>query len=249
MNPNLAVRSALAADARLTVVAGSPQQLRWSQSWPIVLRPTGQASVHLVHGAGGPLAGDAFSLAIEIGPGAELDLRSAAATLVQPGLEPGAARWDVTATVAEQAALHWAPEPTIVTDGAALESTVRVDIGAGGSAVVQEIVVLGRHGKRGGRYRGSLVATVAGEPLCTHVTLLDGHDTALSGPGGIAGARAVATVLVAGRDGGSGAGEQPGARWAWTGLDGPGAMLLAVGAPGAVTRIVERECAGLLESG
>src|SRR3712207_8513049 len=33
---------------------------------------------------------------------------------------------------------------------------------------------------------------------------------------------------------GAGAGERPGVRWAWSELDGPGAVLLAVGEPGAV---------------
>ena len=59
-------------------------------------------------------------------------------------------------------------------------------------------MVLGRHGERGGRYRGELRVDVGGEPLLAHRTLLDGADPALCGPAGTAGARAVGTLVLAG---------------------------------------------------
>jgi len=237
------VRHGLAAAASLRVEPGPRQLIRWEHAWPIVLRPTGADRVHLVHGAGGPLGGDRLSLSLDVAAGARLRVHSAGATLVQPGAEGGTAHWDVFATVAGH--LHWAPEPTIVTDGAALDSHLRVDLAAGGTAILQEVVVLGRHGQLGGRHRGALTVTVAGTPLIAHVTHLDGADPALSGPGGSAGARASGSVLVAGLPGGSGAGERPGVRWAWTPLAGPGALLLAVGEPGAVTAVLDAEVGGL----
>jgi urease accessory protein len=111
--------------------------------------------------------------------------------------------------------------------------------GGGGRALLREVVVLGRHGGRGGRYRGELTVTVAGAHLMTHTTLLDGADAALSGPAGTAGARAVGTLLVVGcSDSPDGGGERPGLRWAWSALDGPGRVLLAVGDPGPVTALL-----------
>ncbi|SHJ91475.1 urease accessory protein [Pseudonocardia thermophila] len=237
------MRYGVSAAASVQVLPGERQRIRWSQAWPILLRPTGDDRVHLVQGAGGPLGGDELSLTLDVGAGARLDLRSAAATVVQPGADGGCARWSVTAAVA--GCLHWAPEPSIVTDGAELDSRLRIDVARGGSAVVVETAVLGRHGQRGGRYRGELVATWAGRPLLTHVTQLDGADPVLSGPGGSAGARAVGSVLVVGRAGGSGAGELPGVRWAWSPLAGPGAVLLAVGDPGAVSAVLHEQLVGL----
>jgi urease accessory protein len=242
------MREGLTAAAALDVTSspGARQRVSWKQAWPVVLRPTGEGSVHLVHGAGGPLGGDRLSLTVDVGPGAALAVRSAGATLVQPGVVSGdPARWDVTARVGPAGRLDWAPQPTVVTDGAAIDATVRVELAADATALVRELVVLGRYGRRGGRYRGGLDVTVAGEPLFSHVTVLDGADPALSGPAGTAGARAVASLLVVGRPGGAGAAEQPGVRWAWSELDGPGSVLLAVGEPGPVTALLDDFTAAL----
>lgn len=233
------MRHGLTAAASLQVEPGPRQRIRWTHAWPVVLRPTGEERVHLVHGAGGPLGGDVLELAVDVAGGARLDVRSAGATIVQPGTDGGTARWSVTCAV--DGHLHWAPEPTIVTDGAALDSTLRVDLAPGATAVVVETVVLGRHGQRGGRYRGEQVVTVDGRTLLAHVTHLDGDDPALRGPGGTAGARTVASVLVVGLPAGCGAGEEPGVRWAWSPLVGPGALLLAVGAPAAVAAVLDAQ--------
>lgn len=234
------MRHGLTAAAGLQVDRDQERtRMRWSQAWPVILRPTGDERAHLVHGAGGPLGGDVLSLRVDVAQGARLELRSAGATIVQPGIDGGTARWDVTCAV--DGHLCWAPEPTIVTDGAALDSTLRVDVAAGATAVVTETVVLGRHGQRGGRYRGEQVVTVDGVQVLAHVTHLDGNDPALSGPGGTAGARAVASVLVVGVPAGSGAGEDGGVRWAWTPLSGAASMLLAVGTPAAVAAVLEAQ--------
>jgi urease accessory protein len=236
-------RTALSAAASLSVgPAPGRQQLRWSQAWPVLIRATGPDRVHLVHGAGGPLGGDDFSLDVEVLAGASLSVRSAGVTLVQPartGAVAGPAHWRVAAEVGAGARLDWAPEPTVVCDGGAMRSRLRVRLAADAAAVVRELVVLGRHGQRGGRYRGELVVDVAGEPLLAHTTELDGADGELSGPGGTAGARAVGTLLLAGGAAagercGEPGGEVAGVRWAWTELAGPGRLLVAVGEAGAV---------------
>jgi urease accessory protein len=106
---------------------------------------------------------------------------------------------------------------------------------------VRETVVLGRHGQRGGRYAGALHVAVGEVPLLAHTTVLDGADAALRGPAGTAGARAVGTLVRAGALPlpAEAVGESDGVRWAWTVLDGPGAVLLAVGAPAAVTAVLD----------
>jgi urease accessory protein len=207
-----------------------------------VLRPTGAGRVHLVHAAGGPLGGDDLALAVDVGAGAGLAVHSAGATLVQPGAGTSApARWAVDIAVGTGGRVHWAPEPTVVSDGAALESVLRVALAAGAAATVREMVVLGRHGERGGRYTGATHVDVDGVALLAHTTVLDGADPALSGPAGTAGARAAGTLLRAGALPlpAAAAGESDGVRWAWTPLDGPGAVLLAVGTPAAVAAVLD----------
>jgi urease accessory protein len=239
------VRAAIRAATRLTVeAAAAGQRVRWAHAWPVVLRQTGPERVHLVHAAGGPLGGDDLELAVEVGAGSRLAVHSAGATLVQPGAGTAAgsaARWSVTVRVGAGGALSWAPEPTVVSDGAALDATLRVELAAGAVATVREVVVLGRHGQRGGRYAGGLEVVVDGVPLLVHTTVLDGADAALSGPAGTAGARAVGTLVRAGSEDvpGARAGETAGARWAWTPLDGPGGVLLAVGTPSAVAAVLD----------
>lgn len=243
-------RDGLTATASVVVdaCAGRPR-IRWTQAWPIVLRPTGDARVHLVHGAGGPLGGDVLALDVRVGAGATLAVRSAGATIVQPGRGPDPARWDFDVVVDAGASLDWAPEPTVVTAGADYRTSLRVDVAAGARAVVREVVVLGRHGSAGGRYRGRLDVTVDDHPLLAHMTSLDGEDPALCGPGGAAGARAVGTLLVAGATTAAGpgalpdaaladVGERPEVRWAWTDLAGPGRALFAVGEPAAVITLL-----------
>jgi urease accessory protein len=146
----------------------------------------------------------------------------------------------VAVDVAPDGRVHWAPEPTVVADGAALESTLTVTLAAGAAAAVREVVVLGRHGQRGGRYTGVTHVVVDGVALLAHTTVLDGADAALCGSAGTAGARAVGTVVCAGEAARpvGGQGEADGVRWAWSELEGPGAVLLAVGTPAAVTAVL-----------
>jgi urease accessory protein len=185
------------AAGELDVTAG--QRVRWRAEAPVVLRRTGPAQVHLVQAAGGPLGGDQLELRIRLAAGTELTVATAAATVAQPG-RPGSgpAFWTVTAELAEGARLHWLPEPTVVCDGAELHATLRLTLAEGATALVREQVQLGRHGQRGGRYRGVLAADYAGAALVRHTTVLDGADTALTGPAGTGGQRLVGTVLGAG---------------------------------------------------
>ncbi len=238
-------RAGVRATTRLAVEsADGAQRVRWAHAWPVVLRQTGRWRVHLVHAAGGPLGGDELGLDVEVGAGAAVAVHSAGATLVQPGAGAAAgvpARWTVTARVGGGGRLDWAPEPTVVTDGAALESTLRVALAAGAAATVREVVVLGRHGQRGGRYAGGVEVVVDGAALLAHTTVLDGADPALCGPAGTAGARAVGTLVCAGAvgRGRAGSGETADVRWAWSALEGPGAVLVAVGTPAAVASVLD----------
>lgn len=233
------------ARAELTIEPGPHgARLRWRSAPPIVLRQTGPHRVHLVQAAGGPLGGDDLTLDVHLGAGATLELRSAAATVVQAGGRPAAAQWTMAASLATGAELDWRPEPTVVCDGAELRSRMTVEVQRGAQATLREVVVLGRASQSGGRYHGELAVDFDGAPLLNHTLLLDGADPALVGAAGTGGARVVGMLAVVG-EGVDGlvpdAGEEPGLRWACSPLDGPGWLLLALGDRATdVTRVLDQ---------
>ncbi|MGH3935850.1 MAG: urease accessory protein UreD, partial [Pseudonocardiaceae bacterium] len=233
------------ARAELTVESGpAAPRVRWSSAPPVVLRPTGPHRVHLVQAAGGPLGGDDLGLNVHLGPGTVLQVRSAAATVVQPSHPDAAAQWTVTADLADGAVLDWRPEPTVLCDGAELRSSMQIGLQRGARALLREVVVLGRADQRGGRCHGELTVELDGVPLLTHTLLLDGADPALAGPAGTGGARAIGTLAAVGEGIGrppKDTGEEPGLRWACSALDGPGWLLLALGDRATdITRLLDQ---------
>jgi urease accessory protein len=210
-------------------------QVRWRDDAPVALRPTGPGRVHLVQAAGGPLGGDELGLDVRVAADAAVEVRSAAATIAQPGPGGDPARWSVTATVA--GTLRWWPEPTVVCANADYRARLCVDLAEGARLVLREQVVLGRAGEAGGRFQGRLTVRVDGVPLLDTETVLDGADAALSGPAGSAGFRVFDSVLVAGPDLpklDEAAYDEAGARSAILPLDGPGYLLMALGATSAL---------------
>lgn len=224
----------------------------WRCAPPVVVRPTGARRAHLVQAAGGPLGGDELALDVHLGAGSSLQLRSAAAMVVQAGRPAAPARWTVVAELAVGAVLDWRPEPTVVCDGAELHSRVRVALQRGAGAVLREEVVLGRAGQCGGRFTGELAVELEGIPLLAHTLLLDGADPVLAGPAGTGGARVVGMLALVGK-GIAGpaqdAGEKPGLRWACSTLDGPGRLLLALGDSPAGVAVFLDEAAGEICAG
>lgn len=221
------------ARAELTVEPGhGAPRLRWRCAPPLAVRQTGLHQVHLVQAAGGPLGGDELSLDVHLGAGTGLRLRSAAATVVQPGSPAAPARWTVSADLEGGAVLDWHPEPTVICDRAELQSSMTVALHGGARSILREVFVLGRDGQRGGRLAAELIVDYDGVSLLAHTLLLDGTDPGLTGPAGTGGARVIGMLVVVGEGGDDpteNAGEQPGLRWACSPLDGPGRLLVALG--------------------
>jgi urease accessory protein len=172
--------------------------IHWRDDSPIVLRPTGPDQVRLVQAAGGPLGGDELALAVTVDAGARLRLGSVAATVAQPGPAGDPSRWRVDLDLGPDADLRWTPEPTVVCAGADHRTELHATVAAGARLVVREVVLLGRSGEPGGRYRGRLAVDVAGEPLLRNESVVDGLDPELSGPAGTGGHRVLGTLVVAG---------------------------------------------------
>ena len=238
-------RGCVQAHAELVLESGpAAPRLRWRSAPPVVLRPTGPNRVHLVQAGGGPLGGDDLALDVHLGPGTCAQVCSAAATVIQAGSPAAAARWAVSADLAQGAALDWRPEPTVICDDAELRSSTAVTLQRGARAMLREVVVLGRAGQRGGRFCGELTVEFDGVPVLAHTLLLDGADPVLTGPAGTGGTRVIGMLLVVGEGTAGppeGAGEQPGLRWACSALDGPGRLLLALGDNhSAVSELLDR---------
>ncbi len=161
---------------------------------PLVLRRTPEA-VYLVNAAAGPLGGDRLSLRITVRAGAALCLRTVAASVALPGLDGGESVLTVTATVEEGGCLEYLPEPVVVADRARHATDIRVTLADGARLVLRDELILGRHGERGGSYRGRLRVDYADRPLLRQSLEVDGSDEATLGPAILSGHRAAGTLL------------------------------------------------------
>jgi urease accessory protein len=200
-----------AADA-----AGRTHLTTLSADGQLAARATGAASsrataarVHLVGAAAGPMGGDEVVVLLEVGPGAVLEVRSAAAAIALPGGsgDGAAARVRTEITVASGGRLDVACEPTVVCAGAALVARTAVEADRDADVRITERTVLGRYGEAGGTWAGRSSADVAGDPVLR--TTLDSDLLEARG------ARAVVTVLALGPTSASRtAAAHPGPPWA-----------------------------------
>ena len=197
----------------------------------MVFRSTADA-LYLVGGAGGPLGGDELSLAVAVGDSACLAVRSAAATLAQPGSRPGPSYMTMRFTVGNGATLDWQPEPLVSVQGSdhlldttvALSSTARLRL-------VDELV-LGRAGEAPGRLRVRCRVTREGVAILAHDLDLGAGSPGWDSAAVLGDARAVVSVLVVGPDAPATAtvASDPaeGSRAAWLPLAPDAALLLAL---------------------
>jgi urease accessory protein len=164
---------------------------------PLVLRRTPDA-VYLVGGAAGPIGGDLLGLRIDVGAGATLRVRSAAASIALPGPDGLESVLTVTADVGAGALLEYLPEPVVVSAGSRHATVIRVTLAEGASLVLRDELLLGRHGEAGGAARSVLSVDYAGRPLLRQALEVSGSDAVSRGPALLAGHRAVGSLLLAG---------------------------------------------------
>ena len=157
---------------------------------------TGWARVVLVQTIAGPLAGDRVTIDVEVGPGAALELVGNAATLAYPSEEP--ARHIVRMRVGAGGRLMWTPEPVILAADCNLEASLSLELASGAAAYTRELVVLGRHGERPGRYRSSLRCELDGAPLLHDAVEIDSGGVLASSAAVLAGAGAFASLALLG---------------------------------------------------
>jgi urease accessory protein len=157
--------------------------------------PPDLAHVALVGQTALLLGGDSVEVEIEIGPFARLQLREVAGTVAYDG-RGLPARWTTRIRVAAGAHLHWAGEPFVVCDGAAVERATTIELSDSASAWVRETLVFGRSGESGGRLRSRTDVRRAGRPLLTEDLSVD--PASRGAPGMLGGNRVLDTICALG---------------------------------------------------
>lgn len=141
------------------------------------------------------VAGDDVSVGMRVGPGVRLELVEPAGT-VAFDMRGGSARWGVDIEVDDGGELVWRAEPFVVATGAVVERQVEVALHGSGTAVLREVLVLGRVREAGGVVRQRLRVSSAGTPLLAEDLVLDGGNPRV---GVVGGHRVVDSVTVLGR--------------------------------------------------
>lgn len=187
--------------ARIAIVAersGSGTRLATLRSDPpVALRPAAGA-VYLAASAAGPIGGDEVHLDVTVGAGADLEVRSVAATLVLPGPSAEQSAATTVVSVGGDGRLQWLVEPTVLVSGCDHRSDIRIDLAAGAELVWREEVVQGRTGEAGGSVLQRLRIDRSGRPLLRAEHALGPRWPASSGPVGTGGRRALGTLTVVG---------------------------------------------------
>ncbi len=111
----------------------------------------------LVTTSGGVTDGDTLKMAIEVGPGGHAVATTQAAEKIYRAARAAEhCAMDIAVTVGEGATLDWLPQETIAFEGARLRRRTVAEVGAAGSLLACEMVVLGRAAS-GERFTGGLV--------------------------------------------------------------------------------------------
>ena len=178
-----------------TSVGGATRYRTLRSDPPLLLRITPHA-LQLVGGAAGPLGGDRLAYEVTVGAGATLTVRSVAASMVLPGTDDSVL--DIAVDVADGAHLDWYPQPVISVVASRHIQRTRILLAPTATLRWSEALVLGRSGEEPGSLTSVLRVERAGAVL-HHTELRIGADTpGLDGPAGLAGARALVSVISVG---------------------------------------------------
>jgi urease accessory protein len=182
------------AFVRIEDVGGESRVVEMRCEPPLVLRETPDA-LYLVGAAGGPLGGDELSLRVDVAARAHLQVRSAAATLAQPGPRGGPSTSSTVLTVGDGGCLVWEPEPLVSVRGSHHEIFTTVELGETARLRLVEELVLGRFDEPPGRVITSLRVNHGGRPLLAHDLDVGADAPEWAGAAVLGSARAVRTEL------------------------------------------------------
>ncbi|WP_200827189.1 urease accessory protein UreD [Thermomonospora echinospora] len=143
-----------------------------------------------------PHNGDRLRVEVTIGPGADVYITSAAATVALPGPAPGHACYDVVLRVEESARLRWLPEPVVSVSGSDLRQSIRVELAPTARLLLGEQQILGRAHEPTGRLDSRLSVRCDGRTLLDQHTVYGPGAPGWDGPAVLAGNRATGQLLL-----------------------------------------------------
>ncbi len=189
------------AGARIAVEAtgGCTRPVCLRSEPPLIVRSTPDA-VYLVGGAAGPLGGDDLALDIEVGPGAELEVRTVAASIALPGADGKRSRLEINAHISDGGHLRFIPEPSVAAAGC--NHVVDVHIALAGDARVlwRDELVIGRHGELPGAWSSRLCVDRDGFPILRHGIRIGEDAPGWAGPAVLNNASCIGTLLAVGNE-------------------------------------------------
>jgi urease accessory protein len=148
------------------IVAHRDRQPRIECGGGVAARRTEPDTVHLVSAAATPLGGDAIHIRVVVEPGAQLRVRTAAATVTLPGSATVESHAFWTLEVAGDLDLD--PQPTVVAATSRHFTSTRLELAGAGRVRLRERIQIGRSDERQGFWSGSLHADLDGSPLLRH---------------------------------------------------------------------------------
>jgi urease accessory protein len=167
--------------------------------------PAGEvAEAVLINTGGGVVGGDRLAVEVVAGPGTRLRVTSQAAEKVYRSAGP-ASSLEVRLVADRDAWLEWLPQATILFDRCSFGRQILLELAPSARALAGEITVLGRaaHGERltGGSIRDRWRVRRGDRLLWADALRLEGAlEACLEAPFGLAGARALATLVYAADD-------------------------------------------------
>ncbi len=180
--------------AHARIVACGDRLVRLRSEPPLALRSTPDG-VYLVGAAAGPLGGDHLTIDIDAADGAELTVRTSAASVVLPGPAPSLVT--IRARVGAGCSLRWSPEPTVLALGCRHQVVTSVELAEDARLEWWEELVLGRHGEPAGSATTRLFVDLDGGPLLRHELAVGPDHPEWSSPAVLGAAtRAVGSVTV-----------------------------------------------------
>jgi urease accessory protein len=132
----------------------------------LAARRTEPDTVHLVSAAATPLGGDAIHIRVVVEEGAQLRVRTAAATVALPGTTTLESHAFWTLDVAGD--LDIDPQPTVVAATSRHFTSTRLELTGAGRVRLRERIQIGRSDEQQGFWSGSLRADVQRAPLLRH---------------------------------------------------------------------------------
>ncbi|WP_133798633.1 urease accessory protein UreD [Kribbella caucasensis] len=137
--------------------------------------PDGVVRVALVAAGALLLAGDQVRIEVVARGNVRVEIVELAGTVAY-AMRGGSARWDVDVELSDGASLSWHGEPFVVAEGAEVDRSTSIRLGAGSRAALRESLVLGRHGEAGGALRTTTRVALGDEELLVeHLDLSPGR--------------------------------------------------------------------------